>query len=91
MNFSFWYDVAEYGNVSWNGGFTPREIAENAYEYMIEYVATINSVDGKVTPAIDTLMHLLHADYCSGNIEALNLLNVIVDGLINNGIEWYID
>lgn len=88
INFSFWYDVAEYGNVSWNGGFTPREIAENAYEYMIEYVTSINS---DVTPAIDTLLHLLHTDYCNGNIEALNLLNVIIDGLENNGIEWYID
>ena len=91
MDYGFWYDVAEYGNVSWNGGFTPREIAENAYEYMIEYVATINSVDGKVTPAMNTLLDSLHTDYCNGNTEALNLLNVIIDGLDNNGIEWYVD
>lgn len=91
MNFSFWYDVAEYGNVSWNGGFTPREIAENAYEYMVEYVATINSVDGKVTPAIDTLLRLLRTDCCDGSTEAMELFYAIIYGLDDNGIEWYVD
>ena len=27
------YTIAEYGNENWKGSFTPREIANNAYNY----------------------------------------------------------
>ena len=33
MDYGFFYDVAEYGNANWKGGFSPKEIAIHAYEY----------------------------------------------------------
>ena len=89
MDFGFWYDVAEYGNVNWKGGFSPKEVAENAYEYLCEWEATVR--DRKVTANIDGLMHLLHEDYCNGSAEAIALLDTIVDELKYKGIEWFID
>lgn len=87
--YTFWYDVAEYGNANWKGSFTSKEIAENAYEYLCEWETTLKEC--KVSSGIDTLMHQLHEDYCNGNIEALQLLDTIVDELQYHSIEWFID
>ena len=79
MDYGFWWDIATYGNENWKGFFSPREVAENAYEYLCEWEATISNHD--VTPNLDDLMKLLHEDYCNGNVQALDLLTTIVDEL----------
>lgn len=89
MEYGFWYDVAEYGNKAWNGKFTEREIAENAFEYWCEWKSTLDS--DKVTANLDTLMHQLHEDYCNGSAEALEFLDAIIRELEHQGIEWFID
>lgn len=89
MDFGFWYDVAVYCNANWKGGFTPKEIAENAFEYWCEWKTTLDS--DKVTANIDDLMHQLHEDYCNGNKEPLEFLETIVRELECQGIEWFID
>ena len=89
MDFGFWYDVAVYGNANWKSEFTPKEIAEGAFEYWCEWKATLDS--DEVTVNLDTLMHQLHEDYCNGSKEAINLLETIVDELKYNDIEWFID
>lgn len=89
MDYGFWWDVAHYGNEAWRGKFSEKEVAENAYEYLCEWKATLDS--DKVTASLDVLMHLLHEDYCNGSAEAIKLLTVIVDELKYQGIEWFID
>lgn len=88
-NYEFWYDVATYDNTNWKGNFTPKEIAMNAFEYWCEWKATLDS--DKVTANLDTLMQQLHEDYCNGSVEAIKLLEAIVDELKYQGIEWFID
>ena len=68
MDFGFWYDVAEYANENWKGGFSPKEVAENAYEYLCEWEFTMKV--GVVTPTIETLMEQLHEDLINGNEKA---------------------
>lgn len=89
MNFGFWYDVAEYANANWRYKGTPKEIAENAFEYWCEWKGSLDS--DKVTANLDSLMHQLHEDYCNGSAEAIKLLETIVDELEYQGIEWFID
>lgn len=36
MEYGDFYDIAEYGNANWKGNFTPKEIACNAYDYLVE-------------------------------------------------------
>lgn len=37
MTYSDFYDIAVYGNGSWKGNFTDKEIAENAFEYFAAF------------------------------------------------------
>lgn len=37
MTYLDFYDIAEYGNEHWKGGFSNREVADNAYDYKSEY------------------------------------------------------
>lgn len=37
LEYKDFYEIAEYGNENWKGSFTPREIAENAYDYLCEF------------------------------------------------------
>ena len=57
MEYSDFYDIAEYGNENWRGGFSHREIAENAYIYKTEYDAL--GLDSQI---IQTLVELLTMD-----------------------------
>lgn len=86
MDFGFWYDVAEYANENWKGKFTPREIAENAYEYLCEWEATVS--EGEIVWNINELLHLLDEDYRNGNDKALELSNTICEALTEHGIKW---
>lgn len=69
MEFKDFYDIAEYGNTAWKGSFTPREIAENAYDYLCEFEASKKS--GSPTVIIKELANLLFHD---GTEEALSWL-----------------
>ena len=75
MDYSFWYDVAEYCNDNWKGGFSPKEIAEGAYNYLCEWEFTMKV--GVVTSTIETLMEQLHEDLVNGNEKAEEFLDEI--------------
>lgn len=72
MTYGDFYDIAEYGNKNWKGNFTPKEIAENAYEYLCEFYASLEHT--RVTSAIQELLQLLDED---GSNEALEYANAI--------------
>ena len=37
LGYGDFYDIAEYGNANWKGGYTPKEVACNAYDYLCEF------------------------------------------------------
>lgn len=60
MTYSKFYDISEYGNENWKGSFTPREIACNAYDYLVEFQES--KAKGKPTHTIIELAKLLLED-----------------------------
>lgn len=60
MDYLDFYDIAVYGNENWKGNFTPREIADNAYEYKFEYDLSIDQ--GKPTRTMVALCNLIYED-----------------------------
>ena len=60
LEFEDFYDIAEYGNKNWKGSFTPKEVAQNAYDYMLEYEDSCSR--GKATSTIEDLYQLLVDD-----------------------------
>lgn len=75
MDYSFWYDVAEYGNVNWKGAFSPKEVAENAYVYLLEWQMSL--MNHKVTYQLKSLIELLKEDVINGSEEAKEILDTI--------------
>lgn len=75
MDYSFWYDVAEYGNVNWKGAFSPKEVAENAYAFLLEW--QLSMANHKVNYSIDSLIELLKEDVINGSEEAKEFLDAI--------------
>ena len=37
LDYSFFYDLSSYLNEHWNGSFTEKEVAQNAYDYLSDY------------------------------------------------------
>ena len=79
MEFNDFYTIAEYGNDIWKGSFTPREIANNAYDYKAEYDYSIEQ--GKPTHTMIELCKLIcedmdYADYVEIQKESENALTV---------------
>lgn len=78
MEYGDFYDIAEYGNANWKGNFTQKEIACNAYDYLVEFEKSKN--DEKPTHTIKELCKLLAED---GSIDAFcgyirdNLMSLI--------------
>lgn len=72
MTYSDFYDIAEYGNENWKGNFTPKEIAENAYEYLCEFKESMEHT--RVTSVIQELLFLLNMD---NNDESLYYANML--------------
>lgn len=72
MTYGDFYDIAEYGNENWKGCFTPKEIAENAYEYLCEFRESMEHV--RVAHTIQELLQLLDED---GSETALEYANMI--------------
>ena len=80
MEYSDFYDIAEYGNEHWNGNYTPKEIACNAYDYMRDFEWSKNAyvTDDEIAGTIRELMKLLAQD---GSDEAMLWLGQIADEL----------
>ena len=79
MDYSDFYDIAEYGNEHWKGSFTPREIACNAYDYKVEY--DYSKEHNKPTHTMIELCKLIcedmdYADYAEIQEESENTLTV---------------
>ena len=79
LEYTDFYDIAEYGNEHWKGSFTPREIANNAYDYKVEYDYSIKQ--GKPTHTMIELCKLIcedmdYADYAEIQEESENALTV---------------
>ena len=79
LEYADFYNIAEYGNENWKGSFTPREIANNAYDYLCEYQAS--KIKGKPTRTIIELCKLIcedmdYTDYAEIQEESENALTV---------------
>lgn len=78
LEYSDFYDIAEYGNKMWKGSFTQKEIACNAYDYMYEHEESMKK--GKLTRTIKELCKLLIED---GSEECLNwVCNIATDNKV---------
>lgn len=88
LNYEFFYDIAEYGNANWKGCFTPKEIACNAYDYLVEFEAS--KARETITSVIQELCKLLAED---GSEECKEWLYQIADelGLIDMDYQDYLD
>ena len=92
MEYSDFYDIAEYGNEHWNGNYTAKEIACNAYDYMRDFEWSKNAyvTDDEIAGTIRELMKLLAQD---GSEEAKHYLYQIADelGLIDMDYADYLE
>ena len=60
MEYADFYDIAVYGNESWKGSFTPKEVACNAHIYYADYLWS--KENGKMAHTIETLCKNLAED-----------------------------
>ena len=79
LDYADFYNIAEYGSENWKGYFTPREIANNAYDYKAEYDYSIKQ--GKPRRTIIELCKLIcedmdYADYAEIQEESENALTI---------------
>ena len=79
LDYADFYNIAEYGNENWKGCFSPREIANNAYDYKAEYDYSIKQ--GKPTRTMIELCKLIcedmdYADYAEIQEESENALTI---------------
>lgn len=72
MTYGDFYDIAEYQNKTQRAKFTPKEIAENAYELLCEFEES--NAKPVVTPTIQNLLELLDEDGSETALEYANLL-----------------
>lgn len=85
MNYFDFYDIATYGNEHWKGGFTEREVANNAYDYFVEYEYSVQQKEA--THTIEELCNLLEEDCrnmnyeCNDRLVVENWLCMIHDGI----------
>ena len=79
LDYADFYNIAEYGSENWKGCFTSREIANNAYDYKVEYDYSIEQ--GKPTRTMVELCKLIcedmdYTDYAEIQEESENALTV---------------
>ena len=60
MEFSDFYDIAEYASENWKGNFTPKEMACYAYDYYAEF--QWSKANGAVSDVIESLIENLTED-----------------------------
>lgn len=61
MEYADFYDIAVYGNANWKGSFTQKEIACNAYNYLVDF--EYSKAKGTVVSTIQELIELLLDDW----------------------------
>lgn len=64
LDYKDFYCIADYANMNWKGGFSPIEIAENAYNYLCDF--EWSKENGKVANSITTLLTNLDEDIANG-------------------------
>ena len=74
MTYEDFYDIAEYGNANWKGCFTPREIACNAYDYLVDFEQSKVRGGYHISSTIQELLRLLDED---GSEEAIDFATQI--------------
>lgn len=72
MVYSDFYDIAEYQNETQKAKFAPKEIAENAYEYLCEFQESMGRK--YPTSTIQELLQLLDEDGGETALEYANML-----------------
>lgn len=75
MNYEFFYDLGQYANRNWGGGFSEKDIAGMAYDNLCEWEATVSN--GKPTHNMQVLINVLVEDVRNGNEEAKEYLDEI--------------
>lgn len=68
MEYSDFYEIAVYGNENWKGSFTQKEIACNAYNYLVDF--GYSKVKGTVVSTIQELIDLLLDDWYSTEVNS---------------------
>ena len=93
MEYSDFYDIAEYGNEHWKGNFTPKEIACNAYDYMRDFEWSKNAyvTDKIIVGSIFDIMFSLMLDEMNGSEEAKYWLKQIADEIGVNPRKYFAD
>lgn len=88
LDYEFFYNIATYGNANWKGSYTPKEIACNAYDYLVEFEAS--KARETITSVIQELCKLLAED---GSEECKEWLYRMADelGLIDMDYQDYLD
>ena len=84
MGYDDFYLIAEYGSENWKGSFTPREIANNAYDYLCEFQAS--NANNEPTEIINTLCSLLAED---GSDDCKVWLMEIAEELNLIDMDWH--
>ena len=62
-DYEFFYEIAEYGNKNWDGSDTQKEVACNAYKYLVDFEYS-KAKGGHISSTIQELLSLLDED-CS--------------------------
>ena len=78
LDYNFFYELVEYGNKNWKGGFSQSEKEEYANDYLSEFNAS--NEKGKAVHTMEELCKLLIDDIVEGNSkEAMRFLRDICD------------
>ena len=81
LNYEFFYNIALHANANWKGGFSAREVAINAYNYLCDFQTSRET--GTVTDSIKCLYENLVEDNVDYTLDwaydiadALNLVDM---------------
>lgn len=76
LDYSFFYDLSSYLNEHWNGSFTEKEVAQNAYDYLIDY--EISKKENRIAENLQILINGLKEDIKNNpDSESLEFLEMI--------------
>lgn len=76
LDYSFFYDLSSYLNEHWNGSFTEKEVAQNAYDYLSDY--EISKKKNRIAENLQILINGLKEDVKNNpDSESLEFLEMI--------------
>lgn len=76
LDYSFFYDLSSYLNEHWNGSFTEKEVAQNAYDYLSDY--EISKKENRIAENLQILINGLKEDIKNNpGSESLEFLEMI--------------